>query len=493
MAGHLHITVRFLSAEYHGALWPPAPATLFQALVSGGRTGAAALDWDHSTDEALQWLERLPPPAIAARLTAPGAPYKLFVPNNNLDKAAQSERAGGKTVVKPETLRTSKLVSPHHLSPRETGDADLVYDWQIPDGATADAARHAKVLDRLTARLTALGWGVDFAAAQAALSSQPHQPPGQDWGHYVPAPRGETVLQSPAPGVLAGLESRFALFRSRISPDGLNPALPSAPFQSVAYRSTARPPKPRSLAFDLRRDESKWRAVAWPRAMHVAGWLRFAAAEALREEGVDPDLIASFIQGHTAPEETGHRLSYLPLPAVGARFSDGLVRRALVLVPANLSAEESEAVSLLSRKLPGSWIFAEGDPDPIGYFARPQDPETVYPFYTGAAAVWETVTPIVLHGYNSLRGRISIEKTERLIVQALTSSGVPVSKLADIRFQPAPFWNGAAAAAAIFVPKHLEKWPRLHVRLTFRQEVDGPLAAGLGRHYGIGLFAARRS
>ncbi len=42
------------------------------------------------------------------------------------------------------------------------------------------------------------------------------------------------------------------------------------------------------------------------------------------------------------------------------------------------------------------------------------------------------------------------------------------------------------------VPEHLKKWLRYHVAVRFRDAVPGPVLAGIGRHYGIGLFAAPR-
>ncbi len=40
------------------------------------------------------------------------------------------------------------------------------------------------------------------------------------------------------------------------------------------------------------------------------------------------------------------------------------------------------------------------------------------------------------------------------------------------------------------VPKHLEKFPRAHVIITFAENLPGPLAIGSGRHSGLGAFAA---
>src|SRR5690242_7598778 len=77
----LLISVRFHEGRYHGAgNWPPAPSRLFQALVA-----AAAQPGLDSARDALNWLERLDAPVIAAPARHDGQPVSLFVPNNDLD------------------------------------------------------------------------------------------------------------------------------------------------------------------------------------------------------------------------------------------------------------------------------------------------------------------------------------------------------------------------------------------------------------------------
>lgn len=488
MAAQFTITVRFLSDHYHGAAWPPAPATLFQALVAGGNTGAAGLDWGPRETAALEWLEQLPPPLIAARRPAPATPYRLFVPNNNLDKSVHSEVSGSKNLIKPETLRTSKDVHPRALTHSAPGEAGVIYTWSVPPELTAQAGPFAAAIDQLAARLTTLGWGVDLATAQASLGALPIP---SDWERFSPATRG-LPLQVPAPGTLANLNHRFLAFRGRITREGLNPALPSAGFPEVLYRSHDTPAPRPILAFDLRVNEDDWvTSKPWAKAMHVAAWLRHAAASALQAEDFPEECIRQFIQGHTDAANLGHRASFLPLPSIGMRHTDGIIRRALIAFPQELTALEEDAYELLRRKLFGWPIFEELNPGPIGYFDAPQSERMVYPFYLEPATVWESVTPVILHGFNAQRGQISIEKTERLLLQALNNAGYPTESIRGLDYQPAPFWGGAQAASRILLPDHLQNWPRLHVRVVFAAPVPGPISIGLGRHYGIGLLAQR--
>jgi CRISPR-associated protein Csb2 len=114
----------------------------------------------------------------------------------------------------------------------------------------------------------------------------------------------------------------------------------------------------------------------------------------------------------------------------------------------------------------------------------------VTPSYTNASRVWRSVTPVVLHGYNASRGVVSVGKTERLLLRAFEMAGRSKEQIESLAFQAAPLWQGAEAAKSMRVPKHLDGYPRYHVQVKFREAVEGPVLAGIGRHYGIGVFAS---
>ena len=101
------------------------------------------------------------------------------------------------------------------------------------------------------------------------------------------------------------------------------------------------------------------------------------------------------------------------------------------------------------------------------------------------------MTPVVLHGYNtSPRGVISVAQTERLLLRALVMAGIREEQIDRLAFQSGPFWPGSKHSAAMPVPAHLNGYPRLHVEVRFVDGILGPVLAGIGRHYGIGVFAA---
>jgi CRISPR-associated protein Csb2 len=71
-----------------------------------------------------------------------------------------------------------------------------------------------------------------------------------------------------------------------------------------------------------------------------------------------------------------------------------------------------------------------------------------------------------------------------------------VREVAELEWRKVGFWPGADLAARYGAPDHVQHYPRIHVRLRWRDahglpvEVTGPICLGAGRFYGLGLFAA---
>ncbi len=160
-------------------------------------------------------------------------------------------------------------------------------------------------------------------------------------------------------------------------------------------------------------------------------------------------------------------------------------RRALVLLDPTHGLAIAET---LSWALDGAWLTDAGG-QRRARLEHVQDLEGVFELYTGRARTWLTATPLVMHGRDHLRGKLAPRKIAKLVVQALEGSGIPGEVLDDLWFQPAPLWPGAGGARNYRVPAHLASWPRYHVGIRFRLPVSGPLVLGIGRHYGLGLFA----
>ena len=373
----------------------------------------------------------------------------------------------------------------------------MVYEWLAPNAG--DVELHAPALDEIASQLRALGWGVDFAAAQVAVGSASTVRSGE-LEHYVPGPQGRPLLV-PATGALDDLVAVHQAQRNRISVQGVNPYIRPTAFQIARYRRAGEIPERRWIAFSLRTPDDEPFVARWDEAMKVSAWVRHAAGLAAAEEFADArGLVESedqawldaYILGHAEGQNLGRRLSYIPLPTIGHRHSDSGIRRVAIVEPPERSDRDAEGLELLRVKL-GAWTLTEvAEGRPMGRLSLAAEDDRVIPRYTGLGRQWRSVTPVILHGHNVGRKGISLRKTEKLLCQAFDAAGVSAGLIAELWFQTAPYWPGAGAAAAMRVPQHLKQWPRLHVAVRFFEPVSGPVAIGLGRHYGIGVFATGR-
>lgn len=164
------LSIRLLDGAFHGRgdrgepEWPPSPLRAFQALVN-----AAARRWRTSQFEsyarpALEWLEGLGLPTIAA---PPGRtatrPYRLYVPNNAGDLMVAAW-ARGNNEASMAGHRTEKDVRPTRFAgpdgrPLETNldYLPLHYDWPLIPDQHEEGLAHLETLKAAARSITHLG------------------------------------------------------------------------------------------------------------------------------------------------------------------------------------------------------------------------------------------------------------------------------------------------------------------------------------------------
>ena len=113
----------------------------------------------------------------------------------------------------------------------------------------------------------------------------------------------------------------------------------------------------------------------------------------------------------------------------------------------------------------------------------------VVKLYRGKSKQWTTVTPMIIHGQVYQRGKFAPRKLGKLLFSAFSDAGYPEDTIHSFDFKRAPYWAGCGDARLMRVPQHLNNRPRYHVSVEFKTEMSGPIIAGIGRHYGLGLFA----
>ncbi|PYU67629.1 MAG: type I-U CRISPR-associated protein Cas5/Cas6 [Acidobacteria bacterium] len=418
MSQHLCISATFLAGRYHGKEWPPSPARLFQALVAGVKTGVFRQQWP-SVESVLRGLEQLPAPEIVARNADRLSGYRISVPNNDTDRAAR-EWALGKEF-DASRLRTMKEVQPREIGASSDGKPHVYYFWKLPGDAPDIAS-----VQQLASFLHTLGWGVDMAYADAFLADDQYTQTvsAQDgYSKYVPSPTGMR-RPIPVPGYLDDICAAYQRYCKRHTSTGVDAFTRARNYGEQPYRRvlTAMPPVATFLLRQLD-NTGAWFSMPWAFSMRVAAWMRHAVAEALREEGYNELEINEYVLGHGGD---GHRrhMSFVPLPSIGGPHADGAVRRVMLVEPGDADGAISE---LLQWKLAPSVLHllleSNGGPRrtaPVCSLAEGSRNDPVISSYLPSAPrrVWHSVTPLILHGHNSLRGKFSLRKTEELLYQA---------------------------------------------------------------------------
>lgn len=510
MSNYLRITVRFLDPvpSFHGQCdrsepeWPSSPLRLFQALVDAAASRWREPQFAECAIPLLQWLECLNQPEIVAPRHSVGAPFRIAVPNNDLDVWAGPISKGSEPKKQPNELKAMKQVCPVHLS----GDA-LHYLYSLPDGACP----HLDVLKAAARSITHLGWGIDMAVGDADVLSM------EDAAHlegvrWSPTPTGGSPLRVPKVGTLADLIRKHTDFLNRVSADGFRPVHPLRVFDIVRYRSQQEPAQRPIRLFELRNLDGSRCSYPHRKFVHIAGMVRHLAIEAMKiapPRGVSDDWVETYVAGHMAEGSQRHRqLSYLPMPSVGTEHTDPSVRRVMIVAPVG----DDAWLDHIARRLGGQQLQALNEKSPEFGFdenGQPNEGPLLVPLprggdgvtrrYTAGASVWHSFTPVILPGHDDHKP----EKTRKLIIKALAQSGIDQPCEFDwsafSRFRKSysahKYVRDASARdgrrpVGYIRPNHLLDQTAVHLQIRFDHPVPGPITIGAGRHCGFGLMAA---
>ena len=206
MTHALLITVRLHEGRYHGTRdgfdgvqgWPPSPGRLFQALVAAAARGASILQ---AEQEALRWLEGLPPPDLAAPPGRQGRSVPQFVPNNDLDAVGDPTDA-----TKVAKIRVSKHWRSIYFDPA----LPIRYVWRFDP-----PVEQARTLCNVAARLYQLGRGVDMASATAEIATADEIQRTLSSYDVVRSPGGPGGVPVACRGTLDSLVARHQAARQR--------------------------------------------------------------------------------------------------------------------------------------------------------------------------------------------------------------------------------------------------------------------------------------
>lgn len=481
------ITIRPLGEFWHGrneeggVEYPPSPLRVFQALVAGAYTGAYAQDQPDQKRQALEWLEQQAPPLIVAPPFRELQGFDLYVPNNDADKFPDRAKRLVLKVVRPVWWGEGAVL--HYLWRLDTPPDDSVLE----------------TLQREVRRLSVLGRGTDWVVSEASMVTDGELPSflGQKYSPD-PSARGVRRLRVPMKGSLESL-SRLYAARLKFTEMYEIPDRSALVFREVTYRTDAlndggqkRPFAAFALvAPDASALEQKRRAFWHTQIARVAAMVRHTAIQAARQSRQSfPGGAERFVAGHASGEDNEPlaRFSYLPLPTTNHPYADGGVRRVIIAEPAG---GDGRYARWIQRALDVQPLVRERDQRTLAELSSSlskadENLIDLYTKHTRGARTWLSATPVILPGHDD--GKYA--KALKLFRKALEDVRISESLVEEVRLQKAPLLPGSAHPLAYFMPEYMRQYSAWHVVIRFTRPFYGPLAIGVGRHIGLGLFAA---
>lgn len=523
MSNILCLRICFLdpSPSFHGrtdggeAEWPPSPLRAFQALVDAAGSHWRKVQFDDYAKPSFIWLEKLEVHSIVTPIHHLGTPFRIAVPNNDLDVWAGPISKGNEPRKQQNDLKAMKTVLPVHLRGKSEDENAVHFLYSLPEGED----QHLSTLQAAARSITHLGWGVDMVSANVEVLTM--EQVAKLTGHvWRPVLHGGTPLRVPIVGTLEALQSKYAAVMDRLSGGGFKPVPPLSVFNVVGYHCPTVGGENLSrqmAAFELHKtiaeqDElpagkSKFRSFDTARFFgYVAGMVRHAAAHVASVNGWNKVRIDSFIHGHGVEKEgqatSDDRLMFLPLPSITPMGVEA-VRRVLVFGPPGPCPD----LTRLRQLLNGADLIDRDKCRAIAMLSYTPNTDRHIQAYTGESCTWSTVTPVMLPGYDDPDGlrkklrdnqdaavqRHLLERLDcrvlALIHKAFEHAGLSreLVRSAEIEYRSVGFRAGVGLANQYQLPPL--HYPRYHVRVRFAHPVKGPLAVGAGRYRGLGLFA----
>lgn len=505
----LVLYVRLHDGRYHGeGDWPPSPARLFQALVAGAGLGGPP---DKAEKEALEWLESLPPPVIAAPLARPTLRGVLFyMPNND------SDVIGGDPLKVAKIRTATKIFRPWFFD----AAVPFVYVWSFCGHAGYEDQGRKMCL--LAERLYQLGRGIDMAwawgeildedALEEVLAKHPGRLFRPSAGIRPSGGKSDLTLPCPCPGSLESLDRRYRAFgeRFRDSEEGKSGRVvfrkpPPPRFQQTPYDS----PPSRQL-YELRSATDEGTFAPWPltRTSDLVVRVRDGAAVRLKQAlpGSSGDIERVLVGRKPDGSNDGRpedRVRIIPLASIGHVYVDREIRRVLVEVPSTcplraddvhwafsgldvIDVETGEILAVLKRADDERFLRHYGLEDGDGH------------------PVWRTVTPAALPEQArrrridpALRSQAPKGGEERskevlqaavAVRQALRHAGVRTA-VETLRVQREPFEGKGTRVEPFSEGTRFDKHRLWHVEIRFAEPISGPLVIGDGRFLGLGVMA----
>jgi CRISPR-associated protein Csb2 len=444
--------------------WPPQPDRAFSALVAawGARGGPG------EERRALEWLERLPYPEIAASGGAARTAPTIFVPPND----PASHHVADVMVMPAFRRRQARRFPAFHP---DDPVVSLIWRDAMPDAGMLAA------LNRLAGETAYIGHSASLTRCRFRDGDAPYggTPPDRciypgrfaelERGYQAQPPRrpspGATVRAAQATGdrhAVTGVFSDRWLVLEHVR--GEMPDIRAAALLGREIRDTIM---------------SGYRAIGLGEAIPAQVSGHWADGRPAREPHLAIAPLAFVGSAHASAAVFGFAL--IP-PRTRDLLTDADFQRAVRAVIRR--EDEDRRVIVLDRR---GLTFAVGGATE----RRSLDPSR----YVAAARVWASATPIVLDRHLKESGNAAREaQIASLIRQACVNAGLPeperiaAGKHAAIEGAPSAYPSGGAPRWTRWrLPESLASRQLIHAVVEFDRPVCGPVILGAGRFVGLGL------
>jgi CRISPR-associated protein Csb2 len=492
-----HLTIRavFKDCVYTGrrldntsSEFPPSPYRLYQALLSSAHYAGNQILWNENAkhfEELFAFFETLRCGTIFAPEFRKGAEFVWYVPKNEGDTyhAETKKITDGDWLFGTPAARTEKLVSNIVIEDKPI----VTYLYPLEEADEPKAEELVKDLHHAFRDTSYLGRSTDLVHLSASIIDDTEilKLPGQR--HTLVQTKGysERTLPAPVPGTFSELNKVHRSWeKMNAVPGNLTNPRPRHEY-GLFYlkRETVLPHRP-VAKFLLRRldDRDRPKTYSLAKTLEVAGLLRHAALQAAQNSHQSfPGGVEQYVAGHIRGKQaTIPRFAYLPLPSVGHQYTDPGIRRAIIAEPIG---GDGSLVEWVRDSLDG--CILQNDGYKVAQLVLTDD-STVFEQYEYPSHRFITITPVILaKGYKPRRHRKAIADA---LEEAIQEAGIPLDVIHTFEFDDIPYTTRSIPAKEFRVPEEYRYRERVHVRLTFKKALPGPIVIGSGRFRGMGLF-----
>ncbi len=438
------------AAGAEGGEWPPSPARVVSALVSGGGTS----EWNRigSDDSEVRCFETAGAPEISAADESEVVRADLRARFVVVDERHTKGAVQNYPARKAATTRPGVRITPRNPV--------IVYRWPELDLSRTEV----EALRRRCARVGYLG----CADSPVRMSVAEHHDQPESTDFWRPDRYGATTVRIPEPGYVDSLDEAHRAFLEHANPRWHPNAQRLEPYRTPSDPQTQQP-------------ELIWirfgRPVSGRRVVLVADTLRRAVLRRY-EDLVGP--VPPVLLGHGLERGQQHA-RFWPLPDVGFRHSSGRLFGAAIWLPPGTDQAVVDGTKMAlwgveqlfaGHQLEVGVQLHEGAARPLA--CSPQR-------WVTTAERWVTAFPAVHERHT--RGTPS----DADVARWCTNAGLP--EPIGVLVSREPFVKGAAALRPHETVRSGKRVrPYSHVALRFGQRVRGPFAIGAGRSFGLGLM-----